>query len=218
MPRTYLEVMQLVRQQLPRQFLLSVIDHMNAAYASAHRTAANTPSDRPLHARRLGHERHFEREEALMRAAEASGVSWGDATPHVYPKVFVETQNLRVAELKVARWGELPEDTEERRSLAAANPVLGTFVGQSSLFADSVIAERLFAYIVVANPASVDDEFPSSIGIGIPTANLDDWFFLETIETILSTDSLDIGAPQPLPDRARPVLKVVRNQDDKKSE
>lgn len=100
-------LMLVVRAELPRMFLLRVAEEMNAAYAVAKRDADSRASERPLYTRRLGQVRHFEREEALVRAAQATGLTWVDACPRGYPKVFIETPRLRLTELKVAQWGDL---------------------------------------------------------------------------------------------------------------
>lgn len=204
----------LVANELPRDFLLSLAEQMDAAYAAAKREADHTAAERPLYTRRLGQARHFEREEALMRAAQATGLSFIDARPSGYPKVFVETPRLRLAELKVDRWGDLPVDSEERRDLAASNPVVGSFSGQLSCFADPSVSERLLTYVVVVNPESANVEFPSMIGVGIPTANLDDWALLMTVEEALAFQTAETSAPAILPDRAQPRLRVVKKQED----
>lgn len=208
-------LMLIVRAELPRDFLLRLADEMDAAYAASKRESDARTSGRPLYTRRLGQTRHFEREEALMRAAQATELAWVDARPRGYPKVFVETPRLRLAELKVQTWGDLPVSTQERRSLAASNPLLGSFAGQGSLLADESIGEKMLAYIVVANPDDVDNELPSKVGVGIPNANLDDWAFLASLEAILTLDVAVNDTPR-LIDRARPVLKVVHKQEDGK--
>lgn len=202
--------LQMLLENLPRQFYLSIRDEMAAAYASALEHAQERSAERPLFTRRLGQGRHFEREEALRRAAQICGLEWNDAAPHGYPKVFVETPKFRISELKVDCWGDLPADSEERRALAAANPVVGTFTGQTSIFDESVISDRLLAFVVVANPNTAADALPSSLGIGIPTANMNDWVFLETIENILAASNL----PEPsLVDHAHPRLRSFANKD-----
>lgn len=206
-------LMLVVRADLPRIFFLRLAEEMDAAYAASKKESDARAAGRPLYTRRLGQTRHFEREEALMRAAQATGLPWVDACPRGYPKVFVETSRLRLAELKVQTWGDLPASTQERRSLAASNPIPGSFTGQRSLLADEAIGERMLAYVVVANAEGTDNELPGKVGIGIPNANLDDWAFLATLESILTLDVVVNDSPRPF-DRARPVLKIVRKQED----
>lgn len=209
------ELKKTVFDDLPREFLLRVAEEMDAAYAAAKREADNTLPERPLYSRRLGQTRHFEREEALMRAAQATGLPCRDARPHNYPKVIVETDHLRLAELKVDHWGDLPLDSEERRSLAASNPIVGTYSGQLNVFADPVVAERMLAYVVVANPVGKDAELPGAVGIGIPTANLDDWALLMKLEEILALDNADVGGSTPIVDRVQPRLRLIKKSEDK---
>lgn len=71
----------------------------------------------------------------------------------------------------------------------------------------------MLAYVVVANPKEQGDELPAVIGIGIPTANLDDWAFLASLESILTFDVVVNETPRTT-DRARPKLKVVQKKDE----
>ncbi len=187
----------------PRSFFTHLVEHVQEAYETAYRHAHEAMGDQALYARCLGSNRHFQREKALKRAAEAAGLAYKEFNGR-YPHILVTAGRFQVMEVKVDRWGDLPREADCRKTLAAANPFTAT---QQDLFPDPDRGD-LLACVVVENPSAQEQVLPQRIGFGVPTANLDAWACLYPVGEILAayTDR----ETDRLIDRARPKLRVSK--------
>lgn len=193
----------------PKDFWLNLEGEINASYLALFNEANKRFKDRPHYPYRMGHNRHFEREDALRRASEASSMPWRYIRPRGYPQVVVETPEYCLSETKVEAWGDLPKKTDQHLDLAAANPSSG-FTHPTLPFFPEIIGDRKLAYVVVVNPpTSTKDGLPAQLGVGVPTANLDDWVFLATLAEIqLAYTDLPSAAKGQV-DNAYPKLRLV---------
>lgn len=190
---------------IPKNFFLAVQQEMAVAYETAGRETARTSAGRPLYPHRLGHTRHFERQEALRRAADSAQLGWRDMRAGNYPYLVVEAPHFRIAEIKADFFGDLPKDSDHRLNLASANPFNGqTQISFLPCFTQDS-GEPMLAYVFILNPVKDDD--PLRIGFGIPTANLDDWVYLIYVDKLL--EAYEEQAELPVQeDKAKPSLKT----------
>lgn len=212
------EAIQRIIKNLPREFFQQVAEETDAAFALAHLIAREKidPQERRWALPQL---RHFLSEKALRQAAQNTGLV--AHVPDTVPKgscySVVEHTGIFIIRSNVQAHCNPPRPARFRQRWATLNKWMSPH--QDDLFEfdephRKISTERMCAMLVVTANKSGDQSIPAFVGLGIPSACLSTWLFLESVSTILALfhdAEADMKQPTEAPvevkDRAVPKLK-----------
>lgn len=206
---------------LPASFFRAALEQTDAAFMKAARLTDQNIAE-PERANTLGQLRHACSEEGFRAAAIEAGLA--PMAPHTEPAggrfSLVGNQGVYLIRSNIQAHCGTPRPTRFRTLWAAVNAWLDPTQLDLLVEVEDPPTDRLCAMLVVtANGKRGDPSVPAFVGLGIPSADLSRWKFLEPLTSILgmyhdldTTDRALNEAPIEIKDRAVPKLKK-RNGD-----
>lgn len=201
---------------LPSAFFRAALEQTDSAFMKAARLTDQNIAE-PERANTLGQLRHACAEEGFRAAAQEAGLA--PMAPHTEPAggrfSLLGHQGVYLIRSNIQSHCGTPRPTRFRKLWAAVNAWLDPLQLDFLVEVEDPPTDRLCAMLVVtANGKRGDPSIPAFVGLGIPSADLSSWKFLEPLTTVLGMyHDLDTRNREPsdalieIKDRAVPKLK-----------
>jgi hypothetical protein len=176
-----------VLKAYPAVFFKRLMEHMDAAFATAHRLTHRHYSE-PERANMLGQSRHACCEAGFRLAARDAGLE--PVTPHTEPAggrySLVNASDVYLIRCNVQVHYGPPRPTKFRNEWAALNSWLEPLQLDLLRAVPVPPSDKLCGMVVVtASKRNGDPTVPAFVGLGIPRADLSEWIALEPINRLL---------------------------------
>jgi hypothetical protein len=201
---------------IPASFFQAAMEQTDAAFMKAARLTDQNIAE-PERANTLGQLRHACAEEGFRAAAQEAGLA--PMVPHTEPAggrfSLVDSQGVYLIRSNIQTHCGTPRPTRFRKLWAAVNVWLDPLQLDFLIEVENPPTDRLCAMLVVTASGKRDDpSLPAFVGLGIPSADLSCWKFLEPLTTVLgmyhdleTRERTPREAPLEIKDRAVPKLK-----------
>lgn len=208
---------------VPASFFQAVMEHTDAAFMKAARLTDQNIAE-PERANTLGQLRHACVEQGFRTAAQEAGLA--PVVPHTEPAggrfSLVGSNGVYLIRSNIQTHCGTPRPTRFRKVWAAVNSWLDPQQLDFLIEVENPPTGRLCAMLVVtASGKRGDPSLPAFVGLGIPSADLSCWKFLQPLTTVLGMyHDLEtrVRAPREAPlevkDRAVPKLKKRSGSED----
>lgn len=200
----------------PASFFRAAMEQTDAAFMKAARLTDQNIAE-PERANTLGQLRHACAEEGFRAAAQDAGLA--PTAPHTEPAggrfSLVRSQGVYLIRSNIQPHCGTPRPTRFRKAWAALNAWLDPLQLDLLVEVENPPADRLCAILVVtASGKRGDPSLPAFVGLGIPSADLSCWKFLQPLTAVLgmyrdlqTQEHTPTEAPLEIKDRAIPKLK-----------
>lgn len=200
----------------PASFFRAAMEQTDAAFMKAARLTDQNIAE-PERANTLGQLRHACVEEGFRIAAKEAGLA--PIAPHTEPAggrfSLVSSHGVYLLRSNIQQHCGTPRPTRFRSLWAAVNAWLDPLQLDFLVEVENPPCDRLCAMLVVtASRKFGDPSLPAFVGLGIPSADLSQWKYLEPLTTVLgmyhdleSKARMPTATPIEIVDRALPRLK-----------
>lgn len=201
-----------ISQRAPRQFFVSAVENLEAAY---HRAFSEAETYEGPERRRIRPQiRHYRLNAAVRTAADATGLA--TSAPDTNPKgeryTVVTTEGLLISRISVNFDNKIPRPSKHRRAIAALNAHLEPSTGDLFMQSAQEPSDGLGLLLVTINPAPRNDQStPADVFVGVPYTTLADWHLFAPVSQLLAMYEPEVK-PQEIEDIAWAKLKTQLRQ------